>query len=249
MSKQRLEIERKFHDHRFADNDSIRTNIKKYYVINNIALKKYYDIIYTNCKNKKLLEYGCGTGDNIKIFNSFNAHVTGIDISQEGINKANKKIMTNKLDADCYVMDAENTDFKNNSFDIIAGRGIIHHLNIEKIYSETSRILNQHGHAVFMEPLGHNPLINLYRKLTPNIRTPDEHPLIRKDLKLLKKYFYDVDIQYFSLLTLITVPFRNSFIFNLLFKTLCLIDRIILGIPFIRDLAWIAVIHASKPIK
>ncbi len=48
MSKQRLEIERKFHDHRFANNDSIRTNIKKYYVINNIALKKYYDIIYTN---------------------------------------------------------------------------------------------------------------------------------------------------------------------------------------------------------
>ena len=247
MSKQRLENEQKFHDYRFANDDDIRSNIKKYYVINKIALEKYYDIISANCKNKKLLEYGCGTGNNIEIFKSFNAHVTGIDISQEGINKANKKIEAENLDVNCFFMDAENTDFKDGEFDIIVGRGIIHHLNLKKIYSETSRILNKSGHAIFMEPLGHNPIINLYRKFTPNIRTIDEHPLRRRDLKLLKKYFDNINLEYFSLLTLLTVPFRNLFIFKSLFKIVCFIDKIILKIPFVRDWAWIVVIHIHKP--
>ena len=31
--------------------------------------------------------------------------------------------------------------------------------------------------ALFIEPLGHNPVINLYRRRTPEQRTVDEHPL------------------------------------------------------------------------
>ena len=249
MSKQRLETERKFHDYRFADDDNIRSNIKKYYVINKIALEKYYDIISANCKDKKLLEYGCGTGDNIEIFQKLNVHLTGIDISEEGINRANIKSNSKKIDADFFVMDAENTDFQDNSFDLIVGRGIIHHLNLKNIYSETARILNTNGHAVFMEPLGHNPIINLYRKLTPNIRTPDEHPLMKRDLKLLKDYFHNVNLEYFSLLTLLTVPFRNLFIFKPLFRILYIIDKLILKVPFIRDWAWIVVVHIHNPKK
>ena len=249
MNKTRLDNERIFHDNRFANNDNLRSNIKKYYVINKIALEKYYNIISTICKNNKLLEYGCGTGDNIKTFENFGASVTGIDISLEGIKKAKEKNTKNKLDIDCFVMDAESTDFPDNTFDVIVGRGIIHHLNLKRIYLETSRILNEDGHAVFMEPLGHNPIINLYRKLTPDIRTSDEHPLMRKDLKLLKKYFHNVDIQYFSFFTLFAVPFRNLFIFNPLFKILYLIDQLILKIPLIRDWAWVVVIKAYNPIK
>ena len=249
MNKNRLKNEQSFHNKRFADNDNLRSDIKKYYSINRISLKKYYDKISNICKGKKILEYGCGMGNNIKTFNDFGASVTGIDISIEGINKAKEKNSQNKVTANCFVMDAENTDFENNSFDIIVGMGIIHHLELQKIYAETSRLLMENGHAVFMEPLGHNPLINLYRKMTPNIRTKDEHPLKRKDLKLLKKYFNTIDIQYFSFMTLIAVPFRNSFIFNPLFKILNLIDKIIFKIPLIREWAWVAIIHVSKPIK
>lgn len=244
MNKKRLKNEQTFHNKRFAENDTLRSGVKKYYSINEIARQTYYNIISKNCKNKKLLEYGCGTGDNMEKFQNFGASTTGIDISDEGIKKAIKKI-----NGDFYVMDAENTQFEKNTFDIIVGTGIIHHLDLKSIYSETSRILNENGHAVFIEPLGHNPIINLYRKLTPNIRTVDEHPLVRKDLRLLKKYFSNVKIQYFSLFTLLAVPFRNSIIFNPLFTILHLMDKVILKIPLIREWAWVAVIHAHKPIK
>ena len=40
------------------------------------------------------------------------------------------------------------------------------------------------GLAVFMEPLGRNPLINRYRRLTLTLRTVDEYPLMmEKPLK------------------------------------------------------------------
>ncbi len=244
MDRKRLKNEQSFHNQRFAGDDWLRSNIKKYYSINNNVQKIYYHIVSKNCKNKKLLEYGCSTGNDLQIFENFGALITGIDISDEAIKKTKKKI-----DGKFYVMNAEQTEFKKNTFDIIVGKGIIHHLNLKKIYLETSRILNDNGHAVFIEPLGHNPLINLYRKLTPSIRTIDEHPLLRKDLKLLQKYFLNVKIQYHSFLTILAVPFRKSFLFKPLLKILYLIDQVILKIPLIREWAWIAIIHVHKPIK
>ena len=249
MNKKRLENEQSFHDKRFAEHDSLRSGIKKYYSINKIAEETYLNIISNNCRGKKLLELGCGTGNNLEIFHNFGASITGIDISIEGINMANQKTDDKKLNANYLVMNAEDTEFENNVFDIVVGTGIIHHLDLRTIFLEISRLINNNGHVVFIEPLGHNPIINFYRKLTPNIRTSDEHPLKKKDIKLLKKYFGNVEVKYFSLFTLFAVPFRNSFIFNPLFKILYLIDRLVLNMPIIKEYAWVAVIHAYKPVK
>ena len=249
MNDKRLENEKTFHNKRFIQDDNIRSSVKKYYSVNKIAKDIYYQTIQAYSKNKKILEYGCGTGQNIEIFNKFGASVTGVDISEEGIKKASKRIKEKNISADFFVMNVENTQFNNDSFDVVVGTGIIHHLDLNKIYLETSRILNQNGHAIFFEPLGHNPIINLYRKLTPNIRTVDEHPLMKKDLNLLKKYFKNVEIKYFSLFTLLAVPFRSLSIFNPLFKILYFIDKVILRLPIIKNWAWVVVIHAYNPIK
>ena len=132
---------------------------------------------------------------------------------------------------------------------MIIGSGIIHHLDLEKSYAELNRILKKDGHAVFVEPLGHNPLINLYRNLTPKMRTEDEHPLLEKDLRLLGKYFHRVEIDYFSLFTLLAVPFRNTFLFNGLRTLLGKVDQAVFLIPPVRKYAWTVVIHASNPKK
>ena len=38
-------------------------------------------------------------------------------------------------------------------------------------------MLKPGGLGVFAEPLGSNPLINVYRRLTPRYRSPDERPI------------------------------------------------------------------------
>ena len=50
-------------------------------------------------------------------------------------------------------------------------------LNFLSVLNEISRILKPNGKLLFIEPLGTNPLINFYRKLTPKSRSKDEHPL------------------------------------------------------------------------
>jgi hypothetical protein len=64
------------------------------------------------------------------------------------------------------------------------------------------RLLRVDGAAIFFEPLGENPFINLYRKATPHSRTPDETPLSRKDIARITATFPGATIEHFGLTTL-----------------------------------------------
>ena len=59
-------------------------------------------------------------------------------------------------------------------------------------------LIKQNGKLVFIEPLGTNPFINMYRKLTPKSRSVDEHPLVEKDFRYLKSKFTDIKINYYG---------------------------------------------------
>ena len=247
IDKNRLKREKEFHDQRFGGDDSERDNTIKYYATSLEMNDRFIEIIAGYCNNKKLLEYGCGTGKDSKKWIDLGAKLTGIDISSEGVKKATKIAQKNNSDAIYLVMDAEHTEFEDGSFDVVVGSGIIHHLNLKKSYQELARILKKDGHAVFSEPLGHNPIINLYRLLTPKMRTEDEHPLKISDIKLLEEYFHDVKIEYFSLFTLIAAPFHNRLFFARLCSLLRKIDKFLFLIPFIRRYAWLIIIDVSRP--
>ena len=68
----------------------------------------------------------------------------------------------------------------------VYGSGILHHLNMKNVCFEISRVLTNNGKIIFIEPLGTNPVINFYRRLTPKSRSVDEHPLIKTDFEILK---------------------------------------------------------------
>lgn len=249
MNTNRLEKEQSFHDNRFKEADSERKKARKYYSVNKHPMNRYVEIISKYCRGKKLLEYGCGTGSGSEQWLKFGAILTGIDISPEGIKKATERLANTEYDADYFVMNAESTEFHDGSFDIVVGTGIIHHLDLFNSYQELCRILKKNGHAVFIEPLGHNPFINFYRALTPQMRTEDEHPLKLEDIRLLKQYFHNVEVEYFSLFTLLAVPFRNMFVLDKLCGFFRSIDKAVFLIPFIKRYAWTIVIHASNPRK
>ncbi|MFH0735656.1 MAG: class I SAM-dependent methyltransferase [bacterium] len=247
MQDDRIQKEKQFHDERFGKEIDLRDKVDKYYSVHKPVVDRFSTIVAKYCKNKKLLEYGCGMGSGSESWLNFGAILTGIDISEEGIKKANEWVSKTSFKAEYYVMNAEKTEFANDSFDLIVGSGIIHHLNLADSYKELNRLLNNKGHAIFIEPLGHNPIINLYRMLTPKLRTDDEHPLKVKDLKLLEDYFNIVDIEYFSFFTLFAVPFRNKSFFPLLLGVLGKIDKVIFSMPFLKRYAWTVIIHARKP--
>ena len=97
-----------------------------------------------------------------------------------------------------------------------------------------------------MEPLGTNPLINLYRKLTPNSRSSDEHPFLKKDFDFLKKNFSDVNIKYYGFLTLLFFLFYKNPQVSNFFRILTNIDNFLFRFKYLKKLAWSVLIICKK---
>jgi len=201
------------------------------------------------CAGKEVLDYGCGEGGLTGRLLTWGACKTiGIDISPGMIERAAGVFKDPRA---CFmVMNGEQMEFADNSFDLVAGTAILHHLDLENSFREIYRVLKPGGEAVFLEPLGHNFLINLFRRLTPGARTPYEHPLKRKDTRLASSIFREVKSREFVFFTLLLLPLRfilPSSLFASITARLAILDRLILRfLPFLRDYCWITVLEMKK---
>ena len=207
----------------------------------------FFEYLEKNAKNSEILDYGCGVGTSVeKVITYSPKNISGIDISEVSIEKA--KIRAKKLNivVNYKVDNCEKTQFDDNSFNIIYGTGIIHHLQIDKSLNEIHRLLKPDGTLVFIEPLGTNPLINLYRKFTPKARSKDEHPLVKKDFDFIDKKFVKTRIKYYGFLTLVFFPFYKNPSNSLIFKLLASADQYLFKIKFFKLFAWSVLITAKK---
>lgn len=229
--------EKEFHNDTFEHHH--RKKLAGFYAINSAIHDHYMHSLVKDCAGKTILEYGCGEGSLAFMLAQLEAHVTGIDISDYAIQQAIKKTAAENLRISFLVMDAENLEFSDHSFDLICGSAILHHLILDRALSEIRRVLKENGRAVFTEPMGHNPFVNLFRKLTPSMRTKDEHPLLVSDLRLIRKVFPESQFTFYYLTTMLSfitsiLPFQREIVsfYNFL-------DRLLFRlIPFLRRYAW-----------
>lgn len=241
----RIDRERDFHNHRFSG--ETREAQDKYYSAIEHGAREYMQLVRRLSAGTDVLEYGCATGGNALSLAPSCRTVTGIDISDVAIDQASGRAARGGIgNASFHAMNAEAMTFPDASFDLVFGSGIIHHLDLERCYSEISRVLKPGGTAVFWEPLGHNVLINRYRDRTPEARTPDEHPLLRRDFTLARRHFGAVDLKFYGLLTLGSVPLRNTGLFRPVHAVAATLDRILFAVPGLRWQAWytLAVLRA-----
>lgn len=245
VSKSRAAHEQEFWNGLFEE--QTRTSAWKFYDIAESSAKYHRDLVLEDCAGKKVLEYGCFTGTLALDLARRGATVTGIDVSTTAIDVARKQAAAEGLaDKTSFeVMNAEELTFAPDTFDRVCGRSILHHLELPKALEEIRRVLKPGGRAVFYEPLGYNPLINLYRRLTPQMRSPNERPLCSEDLGMLHSFFPEVDIRYFHLTSLAAVVLHHRPGFTKLLRSLEAVDRALLTTPLMRRLAWIAVITLS----
>jgi len=237
--------EKNFHNKLQSKNKGRFENIFYKAIYN--SSEDFFTYLEDNAKNSEILDYGCGIGSFIEKVIKYNPKkIIGIDISEISINKAKKKSEELKINVDYRVDNCEKTSFDNNSFDIVYGTGILHHLQTDKCLDEIYRILKSNGNLIFIEPLGTNPIINLYRKLTPNSRSKDEHPLVNQDFKYIKKKFIDTKIKYYGFLTLIFFPFYRSPNRSKLFRLLSALDQYLFKLKFFQLFAWSVLVIAKK---
>lgn len=240
----RLARERAFHNTRF-EHDDRKAQLKFYDAIAD-CFRDYWARVDQLAIGADILEYGCAYGDNAMRLAARARTATGIDISDVAVERgrtwARQKGLTNvRLEA----MNAEAMTFPDDSFDLVFGSGIIHHLDVDRAYAEIARVLRPGGRAVFVEPLGHNPAIALYRRLTPAARTPDEHPLLRRDFRRFDAAFSITRYRFYGLATLGVVPFRRTAAQRPLLKATRMIDRALFALPGAKWLAWYSLMEGE----
>tara|TARA_B100001123_G_C15290978_1_gene1017423 strand:- start:903 stop:1646 length:744 start_codon:yes stop_codon:yes gene_type:complete len=207
----------------------------------------FYNYLKNNTKNKDVLDYGCGEGITTeKVIGYEPKNISGIDISNKSIVNAREKCAKLNLNINYDIQNCEATTLPSESFDIIYGAGILHHLDLEKSIKELNRLLKKNGSIVFVEPLGTNPLINFYRKLTPKSRTIDERPFLPKDFTFIKMTLGEITVKYYGFITLVFFMFYRDPKKSKIYKIASIIDKWIFKFKFLRFLAWSVLIVAKK---
>lgn len=241
----RIERERQFHNQRFEHDD--RDAQLKYYDAIVHAKEQYFARIDSLLPGADVLEYGCSYGDSCIAYSQVAKSATGIDISDTAIETGRARALAAGRDnVRLEVMNAEAMTFPDNSFDLVFGSGIIHHLDVGRSLSELKRVLRPGGRVVFVEPLGHNPAIELYRRLTPKARTPDEHPLLKKDFDAFSAIFDSAEFTFYGLSTLAVVPFRKTPLRQPILNATRALDKGLFAAPLVKWWAWYALMEGRK---
>lgn len=245
VDDRRLAQERDFHNERFAQ--EVRQPTHGFYRTVQAAFECYEQRLQQLIPGKAVLEYGCGTGFNALRLAQAAAHITGIDLSDVAIAQARHAAeRLHGVNMTFETMNAEAMTFPDDSFDVVFGSSILHHLELHSAYAGIARVLRPGGSALFLEPLGHNPLINAYRRRTPAFRTPDEHPLLRRDIELSRNYFSQCQLDLFGLSTLMVIPFLSLPVAKAGLALGQGLDRLLLRIPGLRWGAWFSVLEFRK---
>src|SRR4029079_12838437 len=261
-AEDRYTREREAHNKIFAEHT--RASAERFYRIIHESRALYEGLIRSRSKGGSALEYGCGMGSHAHFMATNGAErVVGIDISDVAIQKAHvapreavlekARVASRKEgieNVEYRRMNAEFLEFDDHSFDLICGTAILHHLDLARAYSELARVLKPGGLGVFMEPLGHNPLINMYRRMTPNLRTVDEHPLMMRDIKDAKTFFRRVTPQHFVLQSLAAVRFHGRKSFRKVLHTLEASDALMFRcLPFTKRYSWQGILSLGEALQ
>lgn len=237
----RLARERDFHNDAFAT--GARSTTAKYYATARGSSSHYRETALGGAGGRAVLEYGCGTGSLAFTLAELGDRVTGIDISPLAIEMATAEAERRQLAGlNFEVMDAERLEFPDSSLDLICGSAILHHLDLNRAGAEIRRVLKPGASLVLLEPLGHNPLINWYRRRTPHLRTVDEHPLRLEELEHFASGFTSADLRFFHITSLGAAVLAGRPGFSAALNIADALDRLLLAIPPLKRLAWIVVL-------
>ena len=214
-----------------------------------------------NLRGKLLLDVGCGDGSNAVMLAQLGAVVTGIDISPRAIDLARRRAEINgvKDSVRFCCSPLETADFPQNSFDIIWGDAILHHLiaELDGVVRKLTEWAKPGALMLFGEPINFNNALRKFRLSLPvkTDGTPDEKPLEPADIELLRKYVPDLRVKPFSLfgrLDRFLLPTsnyeRSVWARRAASNSLALLDYFLLTLPGISELGGTAVIF-GHPLK
>ena len=231
-----------------------------------LGLQEYRDFMSSlgPLEGKKVLDLGCGRGELSVFLAKRGANVTAIDVGVDLIFAVRALARVNNVECKCSNASITNLPLRQNSYDIVVGLAILHHLSqsdLVKALEETHRILKDDALAVFYEPVENSKVFNFVQNLfsvgkgTPYYRPSilqrrswakylaelDDRPLTNQELILAGAKFRTVKIEPYGFLIrlerLMGKKFRN---------TLMSVDNVLLKMSPLKQLCRFALIEYRK---
>jgi SAM-dependent methyltransferase len=264
--REKIRSERHFHDEwaRTIDPDAVL--VKESFeavtaIENRFVLSQLGDL-----RGKRVLDVGCGSGEASIYFAQRQAIVTALDISGAFLRVVGALCRKHQVRVAAIIAPVEFLPFPDETFDIVYGNAVLHHVEFPEAMREVHRVLKPDGRAFFIEPLAYNPVINVYRRMAGTMRTPDERPLAFAAVRRLRGLYKRVEHREFWLLAQLVFvwffigmrshPARERYwkkvIYDAdkiawLFRPLDAADRFIMKVlPFLNRLCWNTVVSLQK---
>jgi SAM-dependent methyltransferase len=255
----RVNREREFFN-RHTDPDAIPDEALKVPATLDAIPKEILEYV-ADLNGKQVCEVGCGYGVISCYFAQQGAYVSGFDVSETNVFVAERAARVNRVAEriSLHVMPGESMTFADNSFDLVFGNAVLHHLDIAAGAREIYRVLKPGGVAIFREPFGENRLLEWARncswRSSSHRHTDDEHSLLYRDVETLRTVFPRVVLRESELFTVLRYFLRKAEIgmiavprFEGATRRLEHLDRwLLLHIPVTRHFASYCVVSMFKP--
>jgi len=164
---------------------------------------------------KRVLDLGCGSGENTALLARRGARVCAIDISESLLRLARRRVELHGVQdrTSTVAASAHALPVASGSIDVVFGIAVLHHLDLAMVRNEVMRVLRPGGRAIFQEPVRNSPLVRAVRRMIP-YRAPDvspyERPLVDGELAGFVSGFSGVRERAFVLPTLAAAQFVPS---------------------------------------
>jgi SAM-dependent methyltransferase len=259
MDSTALEIEAKFADSFYSEYahrlDISPTMFRRYSDPHDMSdWRQLSAHLLGDLRDKHVLDYGCGMGEESMYFAKLGAIVNAIDISPIGVELTLKRAQHNGLidRVSASVMDALHTSFDDDTFDCVHGLGILHHVGLREGLTEIRRVLKPGGSGVFLEPIGNVRLIEyckhrVHRLVGKRLNLKEvnerEENMKLRDIDKCGVGFSHFQVYPYHLIYRI----RKLLLPQRLFPVFARIDYRLLRIaPFLKSIAGGVVIHVRK---
>lgn len=128
-----------------------------------------------NLEQKKVLDLGCYEGNQLSVYLAQNSkEYFGIDLSEKGIDKLNKKI-DNIKSAKALAVDFLSEEFKEKDFDLIYAYGVLHHFkDVDNLIYKLQNKLVRDGQIITYDPLKTSIPIRVLRAIYRPFQTDKE---------------------------------------------------------------------------
>lgn len=143
---------------------------------------------FNSYKDRRILEVGCGVGVDLARFALSGARVTGVDLSPTAVHLAQQNFRQQGLKGDFCVMNGEELQLADNSFDVTYAHGVLQYTaNPQRMIHELHRVLCPGGQAIFMVYNTYSWLMVLSKLMKVELEHEDAPMLRTFSIKTFKR--------------------------------------------------------------